>query len=81
MLIMIRNYQGHTTPLPDPEFRPGVCPRIVKNDKTGETGEYKIPPYKGLPGERRGEPCVHPVFSDRLLKCSAGPGPGGTGQE
>jgi hypothetical protein len=31
-----------------------------------ETGEYKIRPYKGLPGERMGEPCVHPVFSDSL---------------
>ncbi len=32
-----------------------------------ETGEYKIRPYKGFPGERRGEPCVHPVFSNSLL--------------
>jgi len=33
-----------------------------------ETGEYKIRPYKGFPGERRGEPCVHPAFSERLLE-------------
>jgi hypothetical protein len=31
-----------------------------------ETGKYKIRPYKGFPGERRGEPCVHPTFSDSL---------------
>jgi hypothetical protein len=31
-----------------------------------ETGEYKIRPYKGFLGERRGEPCVHPAFSDSL---------------
>ena len=43
---------------------------MAKNEKMNETGEYKIRPYKGFPGERRGEPCVHPVFSDRLL----GPG-------
>jgi len=35
-----------------------------------ETGEYKDrpSPYKGFPGECRGEPCVHPAFSDRLLE-------------
>ena len=43
------------------------CPRIEKNDKINETGEYKIRPDKGFPGERRGEPCVHPAFSDSLI--------------
>ena len=42
------------------------CPIIEKNDKINETGEYNIPPYKGFPSERRGEPCVHPAFSDSL---------------
>ncbi len=31
-------------------------------------GGYKISPYKGFPPKRRGEPCVHPEFSDNLLK-------------
>ncbi len=40
---------------------------MAKNEKLNETGEYKIRPYKRSRGARRGEPCVHPVFSDRLL--------------
>ncbi len=34
-----------------------------------ETDEYKNrpSPYKGFPGGRRGEPCVHPAFSDNAL--------------
>ncbi len=30
-------------------------------------GEYKIRPYKGFRGLCRGEPRVHPTFSDSLL--------------
>ncbi len=30
--------------------------------------DHKDRPYKGFPGERRGELYVHPVFSDRLLE-------------
>ena len=45
---------------------PGPRPRIAKNDKMSDAGEYKIRPYKRFPGEGRGEPCVHPALSDRL---------------
>jgi hypothetical protein len=42
------------------------CPRIEKKDKMNETGEYKIRPCKGFRDGGRGEPCVHPAFSDSL---------------
>ncbi len=45
---------------------------MAKNEKMNETGEYKIRPYKGLPVERRGEPCVHPAFSDSLVAIYTG---------
>jgi hypothetical protein len=49
---------------------PGGRPRIAKTVEILEKGEYKIRPYKGFPGGGRGEPCVHPEFSDRLLENS-----------
>jgi drug/metabolite transporter (DMT)-like permease len=38
-----------------------------------ESGQYKIRPYKGFRGERRGEHCVHPAFSDRPLHMAPAP--------
>jgi len=45
----------------------GGCPRIAKTIEMRDKGEYKIRPYKGSRGASRGEPCVHPAFSDSLL--------------
>jgi len=45
----------------------GGRPRIAKNIGIQYKGEHKIRPYKGFPGEGRGEPCVHPALSDSLL--------------
>ncbi len=40
---------------------------VETSDLLIERGEYKIRPYKGFPGEGRGEPCVHPSLEDQLL--------------
>jgi amino acid adenylation domain-containing protein len=40
------------------------CKLLLETNR--DAGEYKIHPYKGFPGEGRGEPCVHPAFSDSL---------------
>ncbi|NIM18031.1 MAG: hypothetical protein GTO45_39140 [Candidatus Aminicenantes bacterium] len=50
--------------------RDGIYNLVIESDPgklKWDKGEYKIRPYKGLRGSRRGEPCVHPAFSDRLL--------------
>ncbi len=38
------------------------CLKTQKNGRMWRSGEYKIRPYKGFPGGRRGEPRVHPEF-------------------
>ena len=50
----------------------GGCPRIAKIIEMRDKGEYKIRPYKGFRGLCRGEPRVHPTFSDRLPGKGAG---------
>jgi len=49
------------------EQKIGGCPRTRKKSRMWNSGEHKVRPYKGFPGSRRGEPCVHPTFSDSLL--------------
>ena len=49
------------------------CPTIRKKARMQGTGEYEIRPYKRSRGARRGEPCVHPEFSDSLLDISHEP--------
>ena len=45
----------------------GGCPTIRNKTRMQGTGEYEIRPYKRSRAARRGEPCVHPEFSDSLL--------------
>jgi hypothetical protein len=50
---------------------PGAFPRIAKTIEMrdmGEVGANNYSPLQKFPGGDRGEPCVHPEFSDSLLE-------------
>jgi hypothetical protein len=47
---------------------PEACPGIAKDNKISNKCEYRIHPYKRYLVGCRGEPGVHPLLPDSLLK-------------
>jgi hypothetical protein len=65
----IRLFTGISAYIRELAERDGIYNLVIESDPgklKRDKGEYKIPPYKGLRGSRRGEPRVHPAFSDSL---------------